>query len=207
MLYLSGCVRPDLLGREDVGIMITPHMGNRPDLSNTPWAADTGCFKHPERFDLIAYEEWLSVTMGAYRATCLFATAPDRVGDPEATLRVAAQALLVLREIGYRPALVAQPGLVPKRVPWDYIDALFIGGGRTAWMFSSAAHALVIEARERGKWVHMGRVNSRKRLVQAQAFGAHSSDGTYLAFGPDVNTPKMERWIAHTRRAPTLVME
>lgn len=42
MLYLSGVVRAEVLNRPDCGVVLTPAMGNRPDLSATRWAADIG---------------------------------------------------------------------------------------------------------------------------------------------------------------------
>ncbi|MEU9291279.1 hypothetical protein AB0D57_43345 [Streptomyces sp. NPDC048275] len=61
-----------------------------------------------------------------------------------------------------------------------------------------------MKARERGLAVHMGRVNSRRRLRLAQAFGCTSCDGTYLAFGPDTNRPRLLAWMNELRAIPTL---
>jgi hypothetical protein len=52
----------------------------------------------------------------------------------------------------------------------------------------------------------MGRLNSRRRLRHAAAIGCHSADGTYLAYGPDKNLPKLLGWLntvgpAKTRNA------
>jgi hypothetical protein len=41
----------------------------------------------------------------------------------------------------------------------------------------------------------MGRVNSYKRLKYAHDIGCQSADGTYVAFGPDVNLPKCLEWV------------
>lgn len=41
----------------------------------------------------------------------------------------------------------------------------------------------------------MGRVNSLRRLRHAAAIGCDSADGTYLAFGPDRNLPRLLDWI------------
>lgn len=43
--------------------------------------------------------------------------------------------------------------------------------------------------------MHMGRVNSERRLRYADAIGCDSADGTYLAFGPDVNLPDVLAWL------------
>lgn len=38
-------------------------------------------------------------------------------------------------------------------------------------------------------------VNSLRRLDLARDIGCHSADGTYLAFGPDQNLPKLLAWL------------
>lgn len=65
------------------------------------------------------------------------------------------------------PRLVAFLGgtignLLPAIGHW--FDVLFLGGS-TAWKLGSAARRLTTEAKARGKQVHMGRVNSLKRLM------------------------------------------
>jgi hypothetical protein len=42
----------------------------------------------------------------------------------------------------------------------------------------------------------MGRVNSQERLRYARHIGCDSVDGTYLAFGPDRNLPRLLGWMA-----------
>src|SRR5258706_10861219 len=81
----------------------------------------------------------------------------------------------------------AQNGLEQLTVPWDDFDVLF--GGDTAWKLGPEARELVAKARCRGKAAHLGRVNSQRRLQYAAAIGCDSSDGTFLAFGPDQNLP------------------
>lgn len=88
-------------------------------------------------------------------------------------------------------------------VDWSRFDAIFIGGD-TAWKLSSSAQSICQEAKRRGKWVHMGRVNSLRRLEIAEAFGCDSVDGNYLGFGPDTNIPKLLSWLDRLRAAPML---
>lgn len=52
------------------------------------------------------------------------------------------------------------------------------------------------------KWVHCGRVNSKKRYKWCESYGADSADGTYVAFGPDINIPKMARWLSPEWQLP-----
>jgi hypothetical protein len=196
-------VRPEILGlRPDLGLMMTIMMGNRPDLSATQWGADNGCFAQPEKFTMAGYLRWLDI-MAPFRRNCLFATAPDVLGDAVATLVRSAPALPIIREAGYRPALVAQDGLEDLMPDWDTFDVLFLGGS-TNWKLSHAARDLTAEAKRRGKWVHMGRVNSLTRIRTAAMWGCDSADGTYLAFGPDKNLPKMLAWLDDLHSAPVL---
>lgn len=64
------------------------------------------------------------------------------------------------------------------------------------WKLSPVAAGLVREAKARSKWVHMGRVNSRRRWSYAEYIGCDSADGTFLAFGPDVNLPRLTAWVS-----------
>lgn len=191
--YLSGAVRGQLAGlRDDLGFILTPNMGNAPDLSAQVWGADNGCFSKPETFSLDRYLGWLAARPAG---TCLFATAPDVVGDAIATLNRSLPVFPKIRALGYQAALVAQDGLENVRIiPWHAFDVLFIGGS-TEWKLGAACAAIVREAKARGKWVHMGRVNSFKRLAYAQAIGCDSADGTFVAFGPDRNVPQLVSWL------------
>lgn len=205
MIYLSGCVRADLIGlRPDLGVILTPRMGNVVDLTRCPWGADTDCYGNPEGYETGGYLAWLRARSYA-AATCLFATAPDVVGDAVATWERAEPVLPLIRALGLPAALVAQDGLEDMAVPWDGFDVLFIGG-TTEWKLSHHARDLIAEARRHGKRVHLGRTNSQLRLETAAMIGCDSADGTYLAFGPDKNTPKLLRWLDRLRASPPLIL-
>lgn len=199
MIYLSGAVRPELLTIPNTGFMLTPNMGNRPDLSVTPWGADTGCFSAAQSYRHGRYITWLEETMAVYRSTCLFVTAPDVVGDAAATWARSAPLLPLIRALGYPAALVAQDGIERMTIAYDAFDVLFIGG-TTAWKLSAFVRdVLVPEALAQGKEPHMGRVNSETRLRYARDIGCRSADGTFLAFGPDKNLPRVRRWMTGLR--------
>jgi|SRR5215475_458059 len=191
-LYLSGAIRSELLEVPNTGWMRTPNMGNAPLPG--PWGADTGCFspKGVRAFDLDGYLRWLK---RGDAASNLFATAPDRVGFAAETLALSAPVLPQIRALGLPAALVAQDGLEELSVPWDAFDVLFIGGS-TDWKLGRGAAALIAEAQKRGKWVHMGRVNSGKRYAYAAELGCDSVDGTFLAFGPTENLRRLKTWLA-----------
>lgn len=194
MLYLANASSPkvrDAMRTGDIGMLSTPNEGRTPDEGVT-WAADNGCFSK----NYVGDHLWLSwLQRHAGRAgSCLFATAPDLVGDAAGTLARSAPFLPLIRDLGYPAALVAQDGLEHLTVPWDDFDVLFIGGS-TEWKLSKAAADLVGEAKRRGKWVHMGRVNSHRRWSYAEHIGCDSVDGTFLAFGPDINLSRLRNWI------------
>lgn len=136
-----------------------------------------------------AWFAWLKATVDRYgRELCLWAAAPDVPLDAAATLAESLPWLERIRSLGIPVAFAAQDNSEHGLIPWDLIDVLSLAGS-TQWNTSPAAHHLALEARERDLAVHMGRVNSRRRLRIAQAFGCTSCDGTYLAFGPDTNSP------------------
>lgn len=169
--------------------MLTPRMGQRP-FDGQPWAADNGRFGSPQDYTDDGYLAWLA-SMPV--ESCLFATSPDVVGDAAATLAMSAPMLPRIRRLGYRVALVAQDGLETLSVPWDAFDALFIGG-TTGWKLGDAAASIAREAGERGKWVHMGRVNSLRRMRYAESIGCDSADGTVLKHDP---RRRPDVWAAH----------
>lgn len=182
--------------------MMTPNMGNLlpPDI---PWAIDTGCFSNPDAFDQLRYLDYLAKHQSeAHR--CLFATMPDVVGDAVATVAKIRQYPRVIRALGYKPAFVAQDGLESLPIPWDDFDVLFIGGS-TAWKLGDHATSIIRKAKERGKYVHVGRVNSYRRLRHCQWQGADSADGTFLAFGPDINEGRLAGWMTQLSAQPLLL--
>lgn len=201
--YLTGVKGPaalPLLDAGRIGLLDTPanSYAKRPDWT---WAADNGCFNDRTYVGDNAWWAWLERNAG--EPGCLFATAPDVVGDAGATLARSVPWLPRIRALGYRAALVAQDGLEHLTVPWDELDVLFIGGS-TAWKLGPRAADLAHHAIDRGKRVHVGRVNSARRLRHASAIGAHTADGTFLAFAPDTNVPRLTAWLDQLHAQPHL---
>jgi hypothetical protein len=180
----------DAMQDKRLGFIDTPAQGNKRP-GGVVWCADNGCFGkgYPGDEKWLA---WLAKNANA-SADCLFATAPDIVGDAAGTLERSAPFLPMIRALGYPAALVAQDGLEDLEVPWGEFDVLFIGGS-TDWKLGAAARDLIAQAKARGKGVHMGRVNSERRYRYAHELGVDSVDGTYLTFGPDINLPKLLAW-------------
>jgi len=195
VLYLANASSPAVraaMTAGELGQMCTPNERRAP-LPGVIWAADNGCFNAARYVGDDRWLAWLRSHAGAANR-CLFATAPDVVGDAVATLTRSAPFLPVIREMGYQAALVAQDGLEHLTVPWDEFDVLFIGGS-TEWKLGPAAAQLAIEAKRRGKRVHMGRVNSLRRLRIAAAIDSDTADGTFIAIAPDTNLPRFRVWM------------
>lgn len=169
-----------------LGQMVTPDSGNRLEPGVT-WALDNGCFA--KRWTA---GKWFA-TLDRYRDEpgCLFAVVPDVVADAAATDARWTRYAPVVHACGYKAAYVLQDGCTA--VP-DDAAAVFVGGS-TEWKLGLDAHRLVRAAVDRGLWAHMGRVNSLRRLRIAAAWGCRSTDGTMLAFGPDLNLLRLTRMV------------
>jgi hypothetical protein len=184
--------------RYDLGYLVTPDSDpSALQPQHYEWSgADNGIFglsKRGKDFDADRWARWLEKLDPA---RTLFAALPDvlhwikdpetgvvfPVGDKDATLVRSAQYVDVVKSLGLPAALVAQDGLTSlTEVTFDF-DALFIGGSDEYKLGPDAA-AVTAEAKAQGKWVHMGRVNSLKRLRYAASIGCDSADGTFLRFG------------------------
>lgn len=192
MIYLSGAVGP--WHHPDFGFMFTPQMGNILP-ANVLWAADNGRFAAPEKYTHRGYLEWLR---SRPPCNCLFATAPDCLGNHVETVQLSTPLLPWLRAVGYSPAFVAQDGWDEATVPWALFDWLFIGGSTEFKLGLGLTAAR--QAQRRGKNVHMGRVNSYKRFCIAADAGCVSVDGTFLKFGPKKNWPRLCSWFTNYER-------
>lgn len=191
MRYFANPSTPKVREAMSAGLIdciVTPKQGNRPPEGATI-CADNGCFGKGYPGD----DAWYSWLQGLPAERVRFAVAPDVVGDAAATTERSLPWLPKIRELGMPAAYVAQDGLEDLCVPWDEFDVLFIGGS-TDWKLGHHAARIVAEAKQRGKWVHMGRVNSARRYAYAAAIGCDSADGTKIAFGPDVNLPIVLSW-------------
>jgi hypothetical protein len=80
----------------------------------------------------------------------------------------------------WRLAFVAQDGQEHLPIPWELVDAIFIGGS-THWKISKQAADIVRTGKAMEKWVHIGRVNDPRRWMHFEKLGADSVDGTGIA--------------------------
>jgi hypothetical protein len=193
----SGPAVREAMRAGQLGMIATPASGNRIE-PGVAWIADNAAYtgRYPGDEPYLA---WLAAR-AVHRGQCGFATAPDVLGNAAATWARSRPMLPRIRALGYRAALVAQDGLEHLDIEWTAFDALFLGGS-TAWKLGPAAAELAAHARRLGQWVHVGRVNSLRRLRHATAIGAHSADGTHLAYGPRRKLPELLGWLEQVHHA------
>jgi hypothetical protein len=182
----------DEMARGRLGCIVTPYQGNVTFPDEWDVIADNGCFSG--KWTAQRWWRWLLEQPRSIR----FAVCPD-VFDPSGpchapTLERWHEWAPKMERHGFTPAFVCQVGATPDSVP----DApvLFLGG-TTEWKLGPVAEAITRKAKAEGRWVHMGRVNSWRRLDLAAYWGCDSVDGTYLTFGPDVNLPRLLRWMRY----------
>lgn len=154
--------------------LLTPLTRYLPQRPGEPFAIDNGAFAG---FDAKKYRSLLAREYPR-RHLCRFVTAPDVVGDAAATLALFEVWEQELRD--WPVALVLQDGQQDLAVPWTRIRAVFVGGS-TAFKVGPHAAALVREAKQRGLWVHAGRVNTPRRWWYFMRLGADSADGTGMS--------------------------
>lgn len=112
------------------------------------------------------------------RERCFFVTAPDVACSALRTIELFHHFKSLFE--GWPVAFVCQDGQENLPMPWDEIDAIFIGGS-TTWKCSQHAVHLIKAARALGKWVHAGRVNTSQRWKHFEKNGVNSGDGSGIA--------------------------
>jgi len=139
------------------------------------YAIDNGAFSGfpAEKFQRLLERQ------GSRKADCLFVTCPDIVGAGQRSLELFKRRRLWIPE-GWKVALVIQDGMEDLEIPWDELDAIFVGGG-DPWKDSKAAADIVKTATILKKWKHVGRVNTPRRFEHFVQLGADSCDGSGVA--------------------------
>jgi hypothetical protein len=176
MLLLATTGHPDIVERfahPNLGRLLQPRHTSSAEATaaaGLPWAADNDCFQglHEQRF--LKMLDRIADLPG-----CLFVSCPDVVGDHAATLELWHEWSAMIGAAGQPAAFVLQDG-----ASWDEVPIgvpLFIGG-TTEFKLGDECAALVARAKSEGRWVHMGRVNSAKRMSYAASIGVDSVDGT-----------------------------
>lgn len=181
-------------GVTNLGRLLTP--GNWASMDsvtgdNLPWACDNGAFSG---FDDEQFKRFL-LKISGYPG-CLFVAVPDVVGNAKATIDRFSQWGTAIRDIGHPLAFVLQDGQEHLDLP--FADAYFIGGS-TRFKVSSAAFDLVKHGKKKNPqaWIHMGRVNSNRRIAIAKEMGCDSFDGSSMSMFGDVY---VERFCRHAAK-------
>jgi hypothetical protein len=208
MLLVSGATETvrRLSPHPNLGRFVQPRSGNRmDDLANCglPWAADNDCYQGLDP------DEYMAMLDGLARvdlARLMFVTVPDVVGDHHVSLALFRYWLPALRKRDLPVAFVAQDGARPDLIPWDDLDAVFIGG-RERWKKSQVAARIIRTAKLRRKIVHAGRCNADWLIVYFHALGVDSFDGGKYSRWPDTYIPNTLRQLAALDRAPQLTMK
>lgn len=195
---------PEMYG-SDLGRLLTPrHYSSSIDsvADGMELAADNDCFQGLDRRAFEAMLEALEPVAGALR----FVTAPDKVADARRTLLRFRVWGPRIRARGFRVALVLQDGMTVDGIPWGEFDALFVGGS-TEYKLGAEVREIVREARRRGVWVHMGRVNSYRRARYAFEIGCSSVDGSGWAQFKTSMRPRWTRLMADIEAGKVRRME
>lgn len=177
MILMVGKHLPDY-DHPNLGRLVTPRSKHRLAWTDArrDWACDNDAYL---AWDHDAYVRMLDDVYRAPTDRLKFITAPDVVADWPATVDLFRHWWRSVERVG-PVAIVLQDGATASSVPWDAIDAVFVGG-TTEWKMNRDAEALILEARWREKWVHVGRVNTWRRLKWARSHGVDSVDGTKYA--------------------------
>jgi hypothetical protein len=169
------------------------------------WALDNGawgCHQRGADFDGSAFRE----AMARWGPGADFVVVPDIVGAGLRSLAFSVRWADEVRQTCRRPLYVAvQDGVVPEDVARaiEWFDGVFVGG-TTAWKETTMCDWGRF-ARERGLPLHVGRVNTDRRLRLAIDAGATSVDGTSPSRFA-CNTPRLAR-VAAEPRHPSLFPE
>ena len=214
MLYLVTGTDPTalaLVASGAVGYMSQP--GSNPPPAAGLWAFDNGCVSAgptavPIPNPRWSADRWLGKLEEHQHAAdrCLFVVLPDVVCDHRATLARSLPWVDRVRELGYRVALACQNGAEDDPdIPWGRFDVAFLAGDNP-FKLGQPGHRVATRALAAGLTVHMGRVNSQRRLTKAAVMGCSTADGTFVSIAPRTNVPRMLRWLDALADAPPLPM-
>lgn len=179
-------------------ISVQTSPGSRKELiSKHPWCMDNDEFNN--KFDVRKWIKHLRQCRNVID-NCIFVLARDSVGNCKATLEQFPRYAKIIRRFGYPVAFATQDGLTPDITPWDDFEVLFVGG-TNEHKLGREAGLLIDEGIRRGKWVHIGRVNSPSRM--RKFWRADSWDGTHIGYKPDVAAPVIARAVREIRAMKT----
>lgn len=156
-----------------IGLLISPD-GWRRSPDYLPYALDNGCFTewNPGKFFGMLKQ---AIQMNHQP---MWVCVPDAVGDRHTTLERWYLHHERIKDMGFSLAFVVQDGMTPGDVP-SQAKCCFVGG-TTEWKLEKAGEFKGVCER-----LHIGRVNTLKRIQWAESIGADSVDGTGFFRGRD----------------------
>jgi hypothetical protein len=150
-----------------------------PDLPPLPYALDNGAWSFHQRGE--AFDgDMFRRALDRYAEAADWIAVPDVVMGGRASLDLSLSWLAEVQERGRPVLLVVQDGMVDDDLaPLIGPNVGIFVGGSTGWKESSAARWGEL-ARKHGAYLHIGRVNTVRRVQIAIDAGADSCDGTTL---------------------------
>jgi hypothetical protein len=172
-----------------IGALLTPRAGNsQKSREGLVWAADNSAFAN---FDEKSFLKMIEKIQGS---DCKFVSCPDVVANGESTLKLFYHWMPIIKSFNLPVALVIQNGMKLKDIPFEKLDAIFVGGN-DEFKLGKEARRICIEAKKRSKWLHMGRVNTLKRIKYAFELNCDSIDGSGFSMFPDTYIPKTLKYL------------
>lgn len=194
-MYMLVNTRPSNLcvkQHHNLGYLVTPFSHTKLDeVKNKVYAIDNGAFAGLD-------EKKFMKIVNNYKNNKkeIFIAVPDIVGDHKATLKMFYNWRNILND--YNLGFVAQDGMTKNDIPKE-AQAIFIGGS-TEFKLGKIAYEIIQTAKEKGLWVHMGRVNSLKRIKYAYESKVDSIDGTKYAMFDKVHLKKALDYISSLQK-------
>ena len=175
---------------KNLGAFITPQAGNTPP-TDMIWAADNAAYSNWDETKFVKMLEKIK----DLENKPVFVACPDVVGDAIKTAKLFKHWQPIIKGHGLPVALVLQDGQESIGVPWNLVDAIFIGGTDEFKLNYGYIKYIAGVAKSKSKWVHVGRVNSEKRIKFCMKIGVDSIDGTSCSMFPDTYIPKFLRFL------------
>jgi len=171
---------------DKIALLISPE-GFRPHRFKYTYAIDNGAFK---RFDENKFFKMLDYVKA--EKPPIFVACPDVVGCHHRTLALWRYYYPRLKKYNYPIAFVAQDGCTPELIPPE-CDWIFVGG-LDPWKMDNVKNFV-----GKDKPVHVGRVNSMKRLRYCESIGVESIDGTGWMRFRDKKFYELMEWFSGER--------
>ena len=154
--------------------------------------ADNDCFNSS-----YSDESFLSLVnrLAKYKERLKFIAVPDVPFNDKETLKKFYVWYETLKDFNLPLALVTQDEMLTKDIPWNKIQALFIGGS-TEWKLSTESVNIIKEGQKKNKWIHVGRVNTPSRITLCKMLNVDSIDGTGFSMFADVQIKMYEQVIS-----------